>query len=158
MPIRVFYYSWHESRDAHIAVHIEVPALCSKATHPVTACERSYQWVLIVLCLLQPVYEPLEPCMFLGVNVHKHEAKADGIGPANLSHFDSEWLVGGREFDMEGQAGTGRQGFLTHHMAPLGGETRDQSASSNITTGKCEWHLNFVTGTVATLHECLWLR
>jgi hypothetical protein len=96
--------------------------------------------------------------MFLGVNVHKYETKADGIGPANLSHFDSEWLVGGREFDMEGQAGTGRQGFLAHHMAPLVGETRDQSASSNITTGKREWHLNFVTGTVATLHECLLLR
>ena len=58
---------------------------------------------------------------------------------------------------MEGQARAGRQRFLAHHMAPLLGETRDQSASSNITAGKREWHLDFVTGTVATLHECLLL-
>lgn len=96
--------------------------------------------------------------MFFSVNMHEYEAKANGIGPANLGHFDSEWFVGGGEFDMEGQARASRQGFLAHHMAPLMGETRDQSASSNITAGKREWHLNFVTGTVATLHECLLLR
>lgn len=95
--------------------------------------------------------------MFLGVNMHEYEAKADGIGPPNLGHFDREWLVGGREFDMEGQARTGRQRFLAHYMAPLLGETRDQSASGNITAGEREWHLNFVTGAVATLHECLLL-
>ena len=46
--------------------------------------------MLIVLCLLQPVYEPLEPCMFFSVNMHKYKAKADGIGPPNLGHFDRE--------------------------------------------------------------------
>lgn len=96
--------------------------------------------------------------MLLGMHMHKHEAKADGIGPTNLGHFDSQRLIGGREFDMERKARTGRQGFLAHHMTTFLGETRDQSASGNITAGKREWHLNFIPGTVATLHKCLWLR
>ena len=112
---------------------------------------------LIILCPLQPVNKPLKPCMLFSMHMHKHKAKASSIRPTNLGHFDGERLIRVREFDMEGQARAGRQRFLTHYMAPLLGETRDQSASGNITAGKRKWHLNFVTGAVATLHECLLL-
>ncbi len=91
--------------------------------------------------------------MLFRMHMHKDEAEAHGIGPPDLGHFDGERLIGGRKLDMKGEAGTGRQRFLTHHMATFLGQTRDQAASGNIATGKREWHLNLIPGTVATFHR-----
>ncbi len=43
--------------------------------------------------------------MLFGVHMHKDEAKAYGIRPTYLGHLDGERLIGGGEFDMEGEAG-----------------------------------------------------
>ena len=89
------------------------------------------------------------------MHVHKDETKAYGIGPSHLGHLDDERLMGGRELDMKRKAGTGGQRFLADHMTAFLGETRDQSASGNFAAGERQRHLNFIAGTVATLHKCL---
>ena len=92
--------------------------------------------------------------MFFGMHVDKDEAETYGIGPTDLGDLDGERLIGGREFDMKGEAGTSGQGFFAHHMTTFFGETRDQSASGNVAAGKRERYLNFITRVVATLHRC----
>ena len=96
--------------------------------------------------------------MLLGVHMHKDEAKAYGICPTHLGHLDGERLIWGRKFDMEGEASTGRQGFLADHMTTFLGETGDQPVSGNITARKRKRHLDFIAGTVSTFHRCLLLR
>ncbi len=93
--------------------------------------------------------------MFLSVHMYKDQAEPCGIRPAYLGHLDGERLIGSRKFDMEGKAGTGRQRFLADHMTTFLGKTRDQPASGNVTARKRERHLDFITGTIATLHRCL---
>lgn len=85
--------------------------------------------------------------------MHKDKTEPCGIGPTDLGDFDGKRFIGGREFHMEGEAGTGGQRFLAHDVTAFGGEAGDEPASDNGIARKSERHLDFIPRTVASLHN-----